>query len=74
MAETDTNRFELAQVNLGRLVAPLDDPRLADFKAALDPVNALADAAPGSSGASRPRRATPPLSRRSPGTPATAPG
>jgi hypothetical protein len=47
MAETEPNRFELAQVNLGRLVAPLDDPRLADFMAALDPVNALADAAPG---------------------------
>jgi hypothetical protein len=40
-------RFELAQVNVGRLVAPLDDPRLAAFMAALDPVNAVADAAPG---------------------------
>lgn len=40
-------RFELAQVNLGHLVAPLDDPRLADFMAALDPVNAVADKAPG---------------------------
>jgi len=39
--------FELAQVNLGRLVAPLDDPRLANFMAALDPVNAVADDAPG---------------------------
>ena len=47
MAENETHRFELAQVNVGRLVAPLDDPRLADFMAALDPVNALADAAPG---------------------------
>ena len=37
----------LAQVNIGRLRAPLDSPRLADFMAALDPVNALADAAPG---------------------------
>ncbi len=37
----------LAQVNVGRLVAPLDTPRLADFVAALDPVNAVADAAPG---------------------------
>lgn len=38
---------ELAQVNIGRLVAPLTDPRLRDFVSALEPVNALADAAPG---------------------------
>ena len=38
---------ELAQVNIARLDAPLDDPRLADFVAALDEVNADADAAPG---------------------------
>jgi len=37
----------LAQVNIGRLVAPLDSPRLADFVAGLDPVNAVADGAPG---------------------------
>lgn len=37
----------LAQVNVARLRAPLDAPELADFVAALDPVNALADAAPG---------------------------
>jgi hypothetical protein len=37
----------LAQVNIGRLRAPLDSPDLADFAAALDPVNAAADAAPG---------------------------
>ena len=37
----------LAQVNIGRLLAPLDAPPLADFVAALDPVNAVADAAPG---------------------------
>ena len=39
--------FELAQVNVARLVAPLDDPALAGFVAALDPVNAAADRAPG---------------------------
>lgn len=39
--------FELAQVNVARLVAPLDDPVLADFVAALDPVNVAADHAPG---------------------------
>ena len=37
----------LAQVNIGRLRAPLDSPELAGFVAALDPVNAAADAAPG---------------------------
>lgn len=37
----------LAQINIGRLVAPLDSPRIAGFVAALDPVNAVADAAPG---------------------------
>jgi Domain of unknown function (DUF3291) len=37
----------LAQVNVARLRAPLDSPALADFVAALDPVNATADAAPG---------------------------
>ena len=40
-------RFHLAQCNVARLVAPLDSPRLADFVAALDPINARADAAPG---------------------------
>jgi hypothetical protein len=39
--------FHLAQINIGRLVAPLDDPQIADFVAQLDPVNALADAATG---------------------------
>jgi hypothetical protein len=39
--------FLLAQVNIARLRAPLGSPVLADFVAALDPVNAAADAAPG---------------------------
>jgi len=39
--------YVLAQVNIGRLVAPLDSPQLADFMAWLDPVNAVADGAPG---------------------------
>ena len=39
--------FQLAQINIGRLVAPIDDPRLADFVAQLDPVNQLAEASPG---------------------------
>ena len=39
--------FVLAQVNIGRLRAPLDSPQLASFMTALDPVNAAAVAAPG---------------------------
>jgi hypothetical protein len=37
----------LAQINVGRLSAPLDDPVTAEFVALLDPINALADASPG---------------------------
>jgi heme-degrading monooxygenase HmoA len=40
-------RHHLAQVNVAHLRAPLDAPELAEFVANLDPVNALADAAPG---------------------------
>ncbi|MEU6030347.1 DUF3291 domain-containing protein [Streptomyces tauricus] len=39
--------YELAQVNISRLQAPLDSPQLKDFVDALDPVNAVADAADG---------------------------
>jgi hypothetical protein len=39
--------FQLAQINVGRLVAPIDDPRIAGFVAQLGPVNALADEARG---------------------------
>jgi hypothetical protein len=42
-----TMDYVLAQVNVGRLLAPMDSPLTADFAAALDPVNAVADAAPG---------------------------
>jgi hypothetical protein len=40
-------RFHLAQVNIARLLAPLDSPQLADFVANLEPINALADASDG---------------------------
>lgn len=40
-------KWHLAQVNIARLIEPLDSDRLADFVAALDPVNAEADLAPG---------------------------
>ena len=39
--------MHLAQLNIARLLAPLDSPQLAEFVANLEPVNALADAAPG---------------------------
>ncbi|MFF9021897.1 DUF3291 domain-containing protein [Streptomyces eurythermus] len=37
----------LAQVNIGRIVAPLDSPELADFVALQPEINALADRSPG---------------------------
>ncbi len=40
-------RYQLAQANVGRLRAPLDDPSLAEFVAQLEHVNAAADRAPG---------------------------
>ena len=39
--------FHLAQINISRLLAPLDDLRIAGFVAELDSINALADDAPG---------------------------
>lgn len=39
--------YHLAQINIGRLLAPIDDPQIADFVANLDPINALADDHPG---------------------------
>jgi len=39
--------LQLAQLNVARLVAPLDDPQIADFVGALDRINALAEASPG---------------------------
>lgn len=39
--------MHLAQLNIGRLVAPQGDPRVADFYAGLDSINALAERSPG---------------------------
>ena len=39
--------WHLAQLNVARALAPLEDPLLADFMAALDDVNALAEGSPG---------------------------
>ena len=39
--------FHLAEINIARLLAPLDHPQIADFVADLAPVNALADRSDG---------------------------
>jgi hypothetical protein len=39
--------MHLAQLNVGRLRAPMVDPMIDDFRENLDPVNALAEASPG---------------------------
>jgi Domain of unknown function (DUF3291) len=39
--------YHLAQINIARMLAPIDDPLMAEFVAQLAPVNALADASPG---------------------------
>lgn len=44
---TSDTTYGLAQVDIARLEAPLDSPRLKDFVDALDPVNADAEAADG---------------------------
>ena len=40
-------RYHLAEINIGRLRAPVDDPMIAEFVANLDRINALADQSPG---------------------------
>lgn len=37
----------LAQCNIGRVLHPLDHPALAEFVAALEPINAIAETSPG---------------------------
>ncbi len=39
--------WHLAQINIGRLQHPVDDPRVAEFMDNLDPINALAERSPG---------------------------
>ena len=52
--------YHLAQINIARLIAPLDDPKLADFVAQLDPVNAALTMRRALSGAFSRHPATPP--------------
>ncbi len=42
-----SNGYHLAQYNVARLVAPLDDPRLDGFHENLDKINQLGDRSPG---------------------------
>jgi hypothetical protein len=39
--------YEIAQLNVGRAVGPIDGAAMADFVARLDEINALAEASPG---------------------------
>ena len=39
--------YQLAQANVARMRASIDDPIMAEFVASLDPINALADTSPG---------------------------
>jgi heme-degrading monooxygenase HmoA len=39
--------MHLAQINIARLIAPLDDPRIAEFIAQLESINQLAENSPG---------------------------
>lgn len=39
--------FQLAQINIGRVLAPVDHPKIAGFMSQLDAINALADSFPG---------------------------
>lgn len=47
MTEGNGYGYELAEVNIGRILAPLDTPLMADFSNGLEHINALAEAAPG---------------------------
>jgi hypothetical protein len=40
-------RYHLAQVNIGRFRAPLEESIMEGFRTQLDPINALADQTPG---------------------------
>src|SRR5262249_11267795 len=42
-----THDWHLAQINIGRMAAPLDSPIMAEFMNNLDRINALAEASPG---------------------------
>ena len=41
------SHYHLAQINIGRMLAPIDSPVMEAFVRQLDPINALADSSPG---------------------------
>lgn len=45
--DTDADQWHLAQINIGRLHHPVDDPRVSEFIDNLQPINELAEASPG---------------------------
>jgi hypothetical protein len=47
LAMSTSPRWHLAQLNIGRIRAPMTDALMAGFVAELEPVNALADSSPG---------------------------
>jgi hypothetical protein len=40
-------KYHIAQINIARMLAPIDDPVMEEFVAQLEPINALADTSPG---------------------------
>ena len=41
------SKYHIAQINIARMLAAIDDPLMAEFVTQLAPINALADASPG---------------------------
>ncbi|MCI0551685.1 MAG: DUF3291 domain-containing protein [Anaerolineae bacterium] len=41
------SEYHIAQINIARMLAPIDDPIMAEFVAQLPPINALAEQSPG---------------------------
>ena len=40
-------KYHISQINIGRMLAPITDPIMAEFVAQLPPINALAEQSPG---------------------------
>jgi len=45
--EETVSKYHIAQLNIAKLLAPIDSPQLSDFVANLDRINALAEESPG---------------------------
>lgn len=44
---TEPETYHIAELNIGRLIAPTDDPRVAEFMSALDRINGMGKRMPG---------------------------